>query len=102
MAPQYTPAGAQTNNLAVVSLVAGVLSFFAHVVPGVGGLAVAVVAVVTGHMARKQIRQTGEQGMWMATVGMAIGIIHIVLLGIVVLGIIFLVFVLGWALFGNR
>jgi len=71
-------------------------------VPGVGGLAVAVVAVVTGHMARKQIRQTGEQGMWMATVGMAIGIIHIVLLGIDVLGIIFLVFVLGWALFGNR
>ena len=91
---------APTNNLAVVSLVAAVLSFFSHVVPFVGGFAVAIVAIVTGHMARQQIRQTGEQGMWMATLGMVIGIVHVALIGIVVLAVLFVIFVLGIALFG--
>lgn len=96
-APLYTPSpvATQTNNLAVVSLVVGVLSFLAHIVPVVGGLAMAIVAIVTGTMARRQIRQTGEQGMWMATAGLVIGIIHLALLGLLVLALILLVFVLG-------
>lgn len=96
----YTPARNKTNSLAVISLVAGIGSFFAHIIPGVGGLTVALVAVVTGYMARQQIRETGEQGMGMATAGMVIGIIHLVLLGILILVVIFLIFVLGVALFG--
>jgi biotin transporter BioY len=61
---------------------------------------VAIVAIVTGHMARQQIRQTGEQGMWMATLGMVIGIVHVALIGILVLAVLFVIYVLGIALFG--
>ena len=96
----YRPSAvAPTNNLAVVSLVSGVLSFFSHVVPVVGGIAVAIVAIVTGHIARRQIRQTGEQGMWMATLGMAIGIIHLALIAVAAMALLFVIFVLGIALF---
>jgi hypothetical protein len=90
----------QTNTLAVVSLVAGIGSFFAHIIPGIGGFTVALIAVVTGFMARKQIKETGEQGMGMATAGMIIGIIHLALLILLVIGLIFAIFVLGLVLFG--
>jgi len=98
----YAPAGAgtQTNTLAIVSLVTGIGSFFAHIVPGVGGLTVALIAVVTGYMARKQIRETGEQGMGMATAGMIIGIVHLALLGLLVIALIFAIFVFGAVQFG--
>jgi hypothetical protein len=99
--PLYRPStAAPTNSLAVVSLVAGIMSFFAHIIPGVGGFTVAIVAIVTGYMARQQIKQSGEQGMWMATAGIIIGILHIALIAIVVLLVLFVVFVLGIALFG--
>ena len=89
----------QTNTLAIVSLAAGVGSFFAHIIPGIGGFTVALVAAITGYMARNQIRQTGEQGMGMATAGMIIGIVHMVL---IVLGVIALImiFIFGIALLG--
>lgn len=96
----YTPVAGKTNSLAIISLVCGIGSFFAHIVPGVGGFTVALIAVVTGYMARKQIRETGEQGMGMATAGMVIGIVHLVLLSLVVLLLLFLIFVLGVAMFG--
>ena len=100
--PLYTPAGAgsRTNTLAVVSLVAGIGSFFAHIVPGIGGFTVALIAVITGYMARKQIKETGEQGMGMATAGMIIGIVHIALLVLLVIVLIFAIFVFGAVLFG--
>lgn len=90
----------QTNSLAVISLVAGIGSFFAHIIPGLGGFTVALVAVITGHMARRQIKQTGEQGMGMAVAGMIIGYVHLALIILVVIGIIFAIFVFGIALFG--
>jgi hypothetical protein len=98
----YAPEALQgkTNTLAVVSLVAGIGSFFAHIIPGLGGFTVALIAVVTGYMARKQIRETGEQGMGMATAGMIIGIIHLALLVLLVIGLIFAIFVFGLVLFG--
>jgi hypothetical protein len=97
----YTPAaGTHTNTLAVVSLVAGIGSFFAHVIPGIGGFTVALIAVITGYMARKQIRETGEQGMGMATAGMVIGIIHLALLFLLIIAVLFAIFVLGLVLFG--
>jgi Domain of unknown function (DUF4190) len=98
----YPPgaAGTQTNTLAIVSLVAGIGSFFAHIVPGVGGFTVAVIAVVTGYLARKQIKETGEQGMAIATAGMIIGIVHIALLILLVIVVIFAIFFFGLVLFG--
>src|ERR1700737_152328 len=62
---------AQTNTLAIVSLVSGIISWF--MVPVIGG----IVAVVTGHMARGQIRRTGEQGGILATVGLILGYLHL-------------------------
>ena len=96
----YTPSGTQTNSLAIVSLATAILSFFAHVVPLVGGFTVALIAIITGFMARGQIRRTGEQGMWMANVGILIGFVHIALGFIFILVLIFFVVVLGFALFG--
>ena len=99
----YAPAraGTQTNSLAIVSLVAGIGSFVAHIpVPGLGGGTVALIAVVTGYIARHQIRETGESGMSMATAGMIIGAVHLALLALVVIGVIFAIFVFGMILFG--
>jgi Domain of unknown function (DUF4190) len=97
----YSPAATRTNTLAVVSLVTGIASFVAHIVPGVGGFTVALIAVITGYLARKQIKETGEKGMGMATAGMVIGAIHLVLIVIAVLAVLFLIFVVGIAVFGH-
>ena len=56
--PQYAPAR-KTNVLAIVSLVS---AFF-----------VSLAAVITGHIALKQIAQTGEDGRGMAIAGLIIG-----------------------------
>ena len=58
--PGYPVYGARTNTLAVVSLVFGIVG---------GGL----VAVILGHIARSQIRRTGESGSGMATAGLILG-----------------------------
>lgn len=91
---------AQTNTLAVISLVAGIASFFAHIVPVIGGFTVALVAIVTGFMARGQIKQRGEQGIWMANVGIILGFVHLALGFILLLVLLIVIFVLGIALFG--
>ncbi len=96
----YASPGAQTNSLAIVSFVASIASFVAHVLPVLGGTVVAVVAIVTGFMARGQIKRTGEQGMWMANAGIIIGFVHLAGLFILLLIFLFLIFVLGIALFG--
>ena len=96
----YATAQAPTNNLAVVSFVASIASFFAHIIPVVGGITVAIVAIVTGFIARGQIRRTGEQGMWMANLGIIIGFLHIAL-GLILLGVLFLIFVVGVVLFAS-
>src|SRR2546421_8165055 len=99
--PMTTVQPGQTNTLAIISLVARVGSFFAHVIPGVGGFTVAVVAIVTGYMARNQIKQTGEQGMGLATAGMVIGIVHLVLIALGVIALILIVvFGVGIAFLG--
>src|SRR2546421_9695929 len=96
----YSSAATQTNTLAVISLVAGIGSFFAHIIPVVGGFTVAVIAIVTGFMARGQIKQTGEQGMWMANVGIIIGFVHIALGFILLMVVLVLIFVVGLTLSG--
>ena len=83
----------QTSALATVSLVCGILCWFA--VPLVG----AIVAVVTGHMARNEIRKstghlTGDE---MAKTGMILGYLHltVTLLGIFLVVLVFTLFTAG-------
>ena len=94
--PSYTPSTTRTNSLAVISLISGVFSVFGHfVVPGIGGGTLALVAIVTGFIARNEIKRSGEQGMWMATVGIVLGIVHWALLILIFFALIFAVFVIG-------
>jgi len=79
------PAQRPINSLAIVSLVAGIAGYvIPH--PFIAGL----VAIVTGHLARRQIRQTGESGSGLALAGLILGYVHLVL-SILVVGLIVLV-----------
>ena len=90
---------ASSNNLALVSLVTGILSFLGHVIPIVGGSTLAIVAIVTGYIARNQIKESGEEGMTAATVGMILGIANLALVFVIVLVVIFAI-ALGFGVFG--
>jgi hypothetical protein len=57
---------AGTNGLAVASLACGIAQF------AIGPLAT-IPAIVLGHMARSQIRRTGEQGAGLALAGLILG-----------------------------
>jgi uncharacterized membrane protein len=57
---------ARTNPLAIASLACGIGQFF------LGPLST-FPAIVLGHMARREIRRTGENGTGLATVGLALG-----------------------------
>jgi len=87
----------KTNTMALVSLISGVVGWFA--VPFIGS----VVAVVTGHMARSQIRQSGgrEDGDGLAIAGLVLGYVGLVmaLIGIVLV-VLFFVGVLGLGILG--
>jgi len=61
----------KTNILAIVALVTGIAGL--TVIPFVSS----IVAVVTGHMARKEVRRTGEQGDGLALAGLITGYIGI-------------------------
>jgi Domain of unknown function (DUF4190) len=65
--------GRPTNTLAIVSLVLGIGCYV--ILPVIGAIA----AVITGHMARGQIRQTGEGGGGMALAGLILGYLHLAL-----------------------
>lgn len=60
------PLPARTNPLAIASLLFGAGEFFT------AGLT-AIPAVLFGHMARRQIRQTGERGSALALAGLVLG-----------------------------
>jgi Domain of unknown function (DUF4190) len=65
------------NSLAVVSLVTALVAPFGHII-GVGGITLIIVSLVTGHMARSQIKKTGEDGATLALIGLIISYIHLV------------------------
>ncbi|HEY7325046.1 MAG TPA: DUF1707 and DUF4190 domain-containing protein [Streptosporangiaceae bacterium] len=81
--PAVTPAAA-TNGLAVASLACGLGQL-------VFGPLATVPAIVLGHMARSQIRRTGEQGDGLALGGLVLG------WGAVILGILAIVAVIALA-----
>jgi hypothetical protein len=68
---QYGAQGA-TNGMAIAALICGVCQVFFWFLTGIP-------AIVLGHMARRQIRQTGEQGDGMALAGMILGYIGLAL-----------------------
>lgn len=78
----------QTSTLAVISLVFGILAWI--LVPVIG----AIVAIITGHMARSEIRRSGGaiEGDGMAVAGLVLGYVSL-LLGLAVL--FFVIFVIG-------
>ena len=89
-----SPAGApQTSTLAIVSLVSGIVTWF--LLPLLG----AITAIITGHMAKSEIRNNPGQysGDGMATAGLILGYAHI-LLAVVPLCIIGILFLLGPAI----
>jgi hypothetical protein len=88
---QYSPPPMQSmmpqnSTLAIISLIAGIVSFI--LLPFLAAIA----AVVTGHLAKKQIRESNGMvtGNGMATAGLVLGYIN---LGLVVCGC------LVWAVF---
>jgi hypothetical protein len=64
--PATVAPAAKANGLAVASLVFGFAQFMV-------GPAATVPAIVFGHMARNQIKQTGEQGAGLALAGLVLG-----------------------------
>jgi len=82
-APQF---GAQrpTNGMAIAALICGICQIFFWFFSGIP-------AIVLGHLARKQIRQTGEAGDGMALTGMIFGYVGLALAVLFGIGIVVLV-----------
>ena len=75
---QYTPypPAPPTNGLAIAALVCGVGGFFI-------GLTF-IPAIICGHLARRQIRQTGEQGAGLALAGIILGYVGVALFAVLI------------------
>jgi Domain of unknown function (DUF1707)/Domain of unknown function (DUF4190) len=80
----YRPAARRTNGLAVASLVCGLAQPFAF------GLTMPA-AIILGHVARRQIRRTGEDGKGLATAALVLGWIGLSFALLVVLLIIIII-----------
>lgn len=74
------PTGPRTNVLAILSLIFSCLGIV-FILPFIGSVA----GVVMGHLARRQIPTTGEQGDGLAKAGLIVGYVG---LGLLVLGVI--------------
>ncbi|MGM0385540.1 MAG: DUF4190 domain-containing protein [Actinomycetota bacterium] len=75
-ASSYTYGARPTNVLAIVSLVTSLI--------GIG-----IVGIITGHIARRQIRQTGEAGAGIALAGLIIGYV------VTAIEVLFLITIIG-------
>ncbi|HVC75722.1 MAG TPA: DUF4190 domain-containing protein [Candidatus Micrarchaeaceae archaeon] len=75
-------AGRRVNTLAVVCLVTALVSPFAHVT-GVLGIALILTSIVTGHMARGEIRRTGEEGATLALIGLIISYVQVAVIALI-------------------
>jgi Domain of unknown function (DUF1707)/Domain of unknown function (DUF4190) len=69
--PAYQPPPAGTNSMAIASMVLGVAEFFT------GGLT-AIPAVICGHIARRQMKETSQHGDGLATGGLVLGYMAII------------------------
>ena len=82
---------AHTNTLALISLGCGIAAWL--LVP----LAGAIVAIVTGHLAQREIHLTGERGSGLATVGLVLGYLNLAFLLLLLALFLFVVFGFGRA-----
>ena len=87
--PGYQYAQPGTNGMAVAAMICGIAQFFGFWLLGT------IPAVVLGHIARRQIRQTGEQGAGMALAGLILGYVGLGLSVIAVILIAVLVVAAG-------
>jgi hypothetical protein len=88
----YAYASQRTNSMSIASLVSGILAWL--LCPILGG----VLAVIFGHVARGQIKQSGEAGGGMAIAGLVLGYANI---GVTLLGIVAWIFLfVGAAIIG--
>jgi hypothetical protein len=69
-----------TNGMAVASLVCGLMQVFSLGIT-------AIPAVILGHLARGQIRRSGERGDGMATAGLVLGWLGIAFFVLIVVGV---------------
>lgn len=90
--PPYAPypPAPPTNGLAIAALVCGVGGF-------VVGLSF-IPAIICGHLARRQIRQTGEQGAGLALAGLILGYVGTALFIVLIAVFIVIVHKIGQAL----
>jgi hypothetical protein len=88
----------KTNTMAIVSVIAGALGWFAAPVLA------SVVAIVTGHMARSQIRASAgrQDGDGLAVAGLVLGYVSL-FVGLVATVIVFMVFLgmMGLGILGS-
>jgi hypothetical protein len=85
MGPYGGSLARHTNNLAVAALILGIGQFFGF------WLLAGIPAIICGHKARRQIRQTGEDGDGMALAGLILGWAGVALT-VLVVGILALAF----------
>ncbi len=71
---------AKTNELAIASLTCGLVQFMF-------GPVAAIPAIVFGHMARHQIKRTGEQGADLALAGLILGWAAVILVIVLIVGL---------------
>jgi hypothetical protein len=83
--PPIPPAPPRTNGFAIAALACGIAQFVGFWLLGT------IPAVVFGHIARRQIRQTGEQGAGLAMAGLVLGWVGVALSVLVAVGITLLV-----------
>jgi Domain of unknown function (DUF4190) len=88
LVPGYQPGlaagqGRRSNTLAVGSLVLGLVQFvgWIFVLPG---LVAAILAIVFGFVSMNQIKRSGERGRGLATVGVVLGFLAIIIAGLLV------------------
>ena len=88
--PGYQPVpqpgiGRRTNALAITSLVLGVVQFVGWFIFLVPGLLAAILAIVLGFVAAKQVSRSGESGRGLAISGVVLGFLGIVVVGILII-----------------
>jgi hypothetical protein len=117
-APGYSSSGGGTNQMALVSLIAGGVTWFigwlggcaiGFILPGSSlctgliGFIATVIGIITGHMG---LGQTGpgspESGSrWMAITGLALNYVSLALLALIMCGALLLFLIFGAAIFSN-
>ena len=89
----YAAPAPANNTMALISMVAGILGW--TMLPFIGSVA----AVITGHMARKEIARTGQPGSGMALAGLILGYAMVGLAALLIIGWLLLwgVFAAAWS-----